>query len=81
MKSLPVFPVDANIAGNLTIFEMRGMTLRDYFAAQAMQTALAYRRNQFETDQTDGGDWDEFFSIIAEESYTIANAMLKAREK
>ena len=57
-----------------------GMTLRDYFAAKAMQTILAYRRHQFDTDQTDGGDWDEFFGIIAEESYTISNEMMKARE-
>jgi hypothetical protein len=73
--NISAFPTDLNFK------HQQGMTLRDYFAAQAMQTALAYRRNQFETDQTDGGDWDEFFSIIAEESYTIANAMMKAREE
>jgi len=56
-----------------------GMTLRDYFAAKAMQTVLAYRRHQFDTDKTDGGDWDEFFRIIAEESYEISNEMMKAR--
>jgi hypothetical protein len=27
-----------------------GMTLRDYFAAKAMQTMISYRRNYFEKD-------------------------------
>lgn len=69
MKSLPVFPVDAKIAGNLTIFEMRGMTLRDYFAAKAMQS-----------DMIDGISPDEFAST-AERAYAMADAMLKAREE
>ena len=56
-----------------------GMTLRDYFAAKAMQTMAFHRRNQFETDNVDMSDWDEFFPIIAQEAYSIADAMLKAR--
>jgi hypothetical protein len=56
-----------------------GMTLRDYCAAKVMQTMVSHRRNQFETDNDDMTDWDEFFPIIAQESYSIADAMLKAR--
>ena len=52
------------------------MTLRDYFAAKAM-TSLS---SEF------GKDWDEDwgkagYQVLAEESYRMADAMLKAREQ
>jgi hypothetical protein len=56
-----------------------GMTLRDYFAAKAMQACIPHRRVQFETDNEDLSDWDEFFGIAANEAYRIADAMLKER--
>ncbi len=48
-----------------------GMTLRDYFAAKAMQGNIA------------GWPNDQLFNPdgIAEHAYTIADAMLKEREK
>ena len=42
-----------------------GMTLRDYFAAKAMQALI---------------DNDTLFSDIAIQAYQLADAMLKARE-
>ena len=45
-----------------------GMTLRDYFAAKAMQ-ANRSRNSQYKI-------WDD----LAQDSYEIADAMLKARE-
>jgi hypothetical protein len=49
-----------------------GMTLRDYFAAKAMQGDIS----SF-SDDKDPGD---VASVIAERAYQIADAMLKARE-
>lgn len=46
-----------------------GMTLRDYFAAKAIQGLLS--------DPNMKGSMDEF----AQRSYSVADAMLKAREK
>jgi len=46
----------------------RGMTLRDYFAAKAMQTMLGW-----DNDHT---NWDSY----AEDAYMMADAMLKVRE-
>ena len=43
----------------------RGMTLRDYFAAKAMQALI---------------DNDGLFSEIPTQSYELADAMLKARK-
>jgi hypothetical protein len=45
-----------------------GMTLRDYFAAKAMQTIMAW--------DDDDNNWDEY----AKYAYKAADAMLKARE-
>jgi hypothetical protein len=44
-----------------------GMTLRDYFAAKAMQTLLTCKDSSFAQD--------------AEDAYVMADEMLKAREK
>ena len=51
--------------GNVTC---TGMTLRDYFAATAMQSFL-------------GGDYDLYPHEATQKAYEIADAMLKAREQ
>ena len=67
-KSNPAFP-------NKGIFDHeRGMTLRDYFAAKAMQAAI----NAWDVQ---GGDRAACIaSIIADEAYELADAMLEARK-
>ena len=53
--------------------DMTGMTLRDYFAAKAMQGLIASPRGT-----PDGSDaTDEYYAKCA---YLVADAMLKARE-
>ena len=47
-----------------------GMTLRDYFAAKAMQELLTIRNDD---------DWR--YNDIAKEAYTMADAMLKVRDE
>jgi len=51
-----------------------GMTLRDYFAAKAMQGMLANPKLQEQILKV-GQSW------IEESAYAVADAMLKAREK
>ncbi len=51
----------------------KGMTLRDYFAAKAMQSFLSHFVEQ-------GWDADDL-ELVAETSYRMADAMLKAREE
>ena len=51
----------------------QGMTLRDYFAAQAMQGLFA---SNAEHDHED----EHIFDVVAEAAYKQADAMLKARE-
>jgi hypothetical protein len=50
-----------------------GMTLRDYFAAQAMQGAIAH--GLFNADKASSG----YAEYVANVAYVYADAMLKAR--
>ena len=63
--AFPVFPETE--VGHAAAF--RGMTMRDYFAAKAMQGIILHPQGL-------AGLWDE----AAQESYKVADAMLKARE-
>ena len=53
----------------------KGMTLRDYFAAKAMQGLM---HNYHPCDFLEHKGWLEDISMA---SYQMANAMLKAREE
>jgi len=60
-----------------------GMTLRDYFAAKAMQAFITLHENALVKDGF-SCDWSKDGSsseIVALEAYGIADAMLKAREE
>jgi hypothetical protein len=65
-KQIPAFPVQSIYVEDHDQ-NTRGMTLRDYFAAKAMQSILnaGISSAQYEDD--------------AEQAYVIADAMLKAR--
>lgn len=67
----PAFPV-VGAAG--ATMDFGGMTLRDYFAAKAMQSLIAAL-----TDES--GIKREYAEPIAQGSYFMADAMLKAREQ
>jgi hypothetical protein len=67
----PAFPVPAELCQDLTVQEQRGMTLRDYFAAKAMQGMLA---NDIECGP-------EQVPIIVASAYVLADAMLAERSK
>jgi hypothetical protein len=62
----PAFPV---IAENYSDIREKGMTLRDYFAAKAMQ---AYLPDAMEHNATE--------AALALSAYRMADTMLKARD-
>lgn len=79
----PAFPTE----NAYTVTTQQGMTLRDYFAAKAMQglmsTDLAYEYVDEETGiPNDGEDGTLFVHTkhLALESYMIADMMLEARK-
>ena len=75
----PAFPVTPSDGlkydeQHKTIFPHRGMTLRDYFAAKAMQGMVS-------TNDTGGITGAlEFTGLVSKSAYCIADAMLKTRE-
>jgi hypothetical protein len=71
MEKIPAFPVSAELCQDLTIEQQRGMTLRDYFAAHAMQAILS---------TTAQGIRPTDIGFMADDVYKIADAMMKARE-
>ena len=62
----PAFP---NMAFGSTRNEQQGMTLRDYFAAKAMQAIIGVCPKNLPDEE------------LAIDSYKVADAMLKAREQ
>jgi hypothetical protein len=66
----PAFPLPGELGLGLTPKEMRGMTLRDYFAAKAMQSMNA--RPDYADTPADA---------IALDAYALADAMLAERNK
>ena len=65
----PAFPVKQYNRNIMAFEEVCGMTLRDYFAAKAMQGICASGPTN---------EWSN--SRLAAEAYDLADAMLKARE-
>jgi len=77
MKDISAFPIQSIYVEDQDT-NSRGMTLRDYFAAKAMQAILA--------DQYANGiyvlDLDNDSEIVASNAaYTMADAMMKARSE
>lgn len=64
-KTMPAFPLHNHGAQTLGI-HLSGMTLRDYFAAKAMQVFLTNERSTMTGDAT--------------AAYEMADAMLEARK-
>lgn len=62
----PAFPMNWEKQGEFWAF---GMTLRDYFAAKALQSIVTHK------------DWELWVAAdVADWSYEFADAMIKARE-
>ena len=69
MNNPPAFPSGYYVPEN------HGMTLRDYFAARAMQSMIPFLsiNDELTIENIRGNDF-------ARDSYAVADAMLKARE-
>jgi len=76
MNNPPAFPHVADIlqfdgnSATVKTLTQNGMSLRDYFAAKAMQGFMANKSNPMRFQPEDDANW----------AYSIADAMLKARE-
>jgi hypothetical protein len=78
----PAFPVLKHYVNGHIEQVAEGMTLRDYFAAQAMPLALAeYRMVTHCMKHAMGEDWGIPYGLssVASKAYELADAMLAAR--
>lgn len=79
LKNPNAFPTQHTIDGNWNKEpkpELQGMTLRDYFAAKAMQSLIDKRDTSFTRGYMD----IEKIELMCEHSYEISDAMLTQRE-
>lgn len=72
----PAFPLDERTA-LLTMEHATGMSLRDYFAAKALQGQMQREKDFGKTVREQG--FAKYADHIAETSYQLADAMLAAR--
>lgn len=71
----PAFPAHCTSDGHAANVD-GGMSLRDYFAAKAMQGMLAHA-TRYRPRPGASSNWHE---AMSEEAYEIADAMLRAKE-
>ena len=67
-------PAFSRTGENCQSINEEGMTLRDYFAAKAMQTLLG---SEYTSEH---GLHEGWMGALAHESYMVADAMMKARQ-
>jgi len=75
MTNAPAFPVSFKWGKELR--QYNGMTLRDYFAAKALQVIL---QSQYEDGMYVGDADNDSEHLCARSAYIMADAMMKARD-
>jgi len=82
-KDIPAFPrpfsEDTYLEG-VDYLAQDGMTLRDYFAAKAMQGLIPQFRAMFMDGSIEGCWVGDTIPELTKEAYVVADAMMKARE-
>ena len=78
----PAFPYEERNGEGNPVRDYFGMTLRDYFAAKAMQSLIAGSFTDIgqEGIEANRQPFQTIEDLMAETSYKYADAMLKARE-
>ena len=79
MKNPPAFPVPLSEHQTLKSTAANGMTLRDYFAAKAMQGLVGSAEWCEDISEPEARCGLEATEFTARSAYIIADAMLKAR--
>jgi hypothetical protein len=79
MNNLPAFPLHNHGVQTLGM-HISGMTLRDYFAAASIEVAMRMVKHDWNTDKQTFY-WNQVErEIVASRAYSMADAMLKARD-
>ena len=77
----PAFPLSTVDPYERSVTTCDGMTLRDYFAAKAMQAIYAAQVEWQSTGCPADAESLQVMEDVAGDAYALADAMLKAREQ
>ena len=75
MKNPPAFPIQTSLTTEF------GMSLRDYFASNALSGYMSDENFMLSVADQTKGDRNHFSRTLALAAYTLADAMLAEREK
>ena len=75
----PAFPTESYSIERDVMVREEGMTLRDYFAAKAMQSILRGYDTVTSFEEDEVNDPEGMPSLIAKDAYIMADSMMKAR--
>ena len=80
-KKMKAFPW--SIDNGESVRGEKGMDLRDYFAAKAIQTVFEMYAHDLDSELPDGYNWGDAddYEDMAARAYAMADAMLKVREE
>ena len=59
--------------------DCHGMSLRDYFAAKAMQMEMQSARQRYDSGAIEADEWRQVQAWVADYAYEMADEMLRAR--
>ena len=79
-NNIPAFPTTQYANGLSPTGHDNGMTLRDYFAAKAMAAVMPAVMNELKKTRGSVKEALKLKDLSAETCYTLADAMMKARE-
>ena len=79
-NNIPAFPTTQYANGLSPTGHDNGMTLRDYFAAKAMAAVMPAVMNELKKTRGSVKEAIKLKALSAETCYTLADAMMKARE-
>ena len=79
-NNIPAFPTTQYANGLSPTGHDNGMTLRDYFAAKAMAAVMPAVMNELKKTRGSVKEAIKLKDLSAETCYTLADAMMKARE-
>jgi len=78
MSDIPAFPRPYS---GTSQFAQVGMTLRDYFAAKAMQSIVSKYDMVSVFEDCETKEPNGMLILLAKDAYKLADAMMKAREE
>jgi hypothetical protein len=77
--AFPALPITREINGEM-LYQAEGITIRDYFAAKAINAILGQYDFEFFVDDKMEKEGNTFALVIAKNAYEMADAMLEARK-